>query len=82
MAYTDINNGFTITTASQNLSPAAERANNKLNEAAQDLATSPDDPAKLANFNAAVSEWTVIMNLVSSIQKNLKDVMSSIVQKM
>lgn len=82
MAYTDINQSFTITSASASLSPAAATANQDMNTQAANLAANPDDPAALANFNAAVSQWSVIMNLVSTVQKSLKDVMSSIVQKM
>ncbi|NVK57419.1 MAG: type III secretion system needle filament subunit SctF [Alteromonadaceae bacterium] len=83
-AYTplDVTKGFSINSASQQLSAAATTVNDDMNKQAASLAESPDDPSALANFNAATAKWSVVMNVISTINKTVKDASMSIVQKM
>ncbi|WP_444917387.1 EscF/YscF/HrpA family type III secretion system needle major subunit [Microbulbifer sp. JMSA003] len=82
MAYTSIDSSFSIESASAVLSPAASEVSTEMNEQSAILAANPDDPAALANFNASVAKWSVVMNVVSTINKVVKDASMSIVQKM
>lgn len=82
MAYTNIESSFSIESASAVLSPAASQVSADMNEQSATLAANPDDPSALANFNAAVAKWSVVMNVVSTINKTVKDASMSIVQKM
>ncbi len=72
---------FNIETASVHLSELADASNTTMDTALTELKADPNNPAKLANFQAASNEWSVVMNLVATIQKAMKDAMSSIVQK-
>lgn len=67
--------------ASKTLSGLANTSNSAMKQALADLEKDPNDPSKLANFQATVNEWSVVMNLVSTVQKTMKDAMSSIIQK-
>lgn len=78
----DATKGFSINSASQVLSNAATDVNDQMNTQASALAASPDDPSALANFNAATAKWSVVMNVISTINKTVKDASMSIVQKM
>ncbi|GLS24691.1 EscF/YscF/HrpA family type III secretion system needle major subunit [Marinibactrum halimedae] len=82
MAYTSIDAHFSIESASAVLSPAASTVSTDMNTQSATLAANPDDPSALANFNAAVAKWSVVMNVVSTINKTVKDASMSIVQKM
>ncbi len=82
MAYTNIESSFSIESASAVLSPAASQVSADMNAQSATLAENPDDPSALANFNAAVAKWSVVMNVVSTINKTVKDASMSIVQKM
>lgn len=82
MPYTPIESSFSIESASQHLSPTASTVSEEMNTQSATLAANPDDPSALANFNAAVAKWSVVMNVVSTINKTVKDASMSIVQKM
>ena len=82
MAFTEIDQSFSIESASSVLSPAASQVSADMNAQSAALAANPDDPSALANFNAAVAKWSVVMNVVSTINKTVKDASMSIVQKM
>lgn len=73
---------FNLNTASSHLSSVANTSNTTMNTALTELKADPNNPAKLANFQAAMNEWSVVMNLIATVQKAMKDSMSSIVQKM
>lgn len=82
MAYTEITGSFSIDSASTHLSSVASAVSTNMNTKTASLAQNPDDPSALANFNAAVAEWSVVMNVISTINKTVKDASMSIVQKM
>lgn len=73
---------FNIKTASTEMSALADTSNTAMSEAMKALNADPNNPALLANFQSAINEFSVVMNLVATVQKSLKDAMSSIVQKM
>ena len=72
---------FDGASASKALSGLANTSNVAMKDALAALESDPNDPSKLANFQATVNEWSVVMNLVSTVQKTMKDAMSSIIQK-
>ncbi|ATD01053.1 MAG: type III secretion system needle filament subunit SctF [Pseudomonadota bacterium] len=69
-------------TVSGHLQTVADGTAGTLDSALADLKTDPNNPAKLANFQASVNEYSVVMSLVATVQKSIKDAMSTIVQKM
>ena len=73
---------FNIKKASEQFSVMADKSNTAMDEAMKALNEDPNNPALLANFQSAINEFSVVMNLVATIQKAIKDSMSSIVQKM
>ncbi|MFH6954279.1 type III secretion system needle filament subunit SctF [Pseudoalteromonas sp. XMcav1-K] len=71
-----------LKTVSGHLVTVADSTAGTLDSALEDLKTDPNNPAKLANFQASVNEYSVVMSLVATVQKSIKDAMSTIVQKM
>lgn len=69
-------------TVTTQLKIVADKTAGTLDSALTDLQADPNNPAKLANFQAVVNEYSVVMSLVATIQKSIKDAMSTIVQKM
>lgn len=77
------NNGQgNLKTVTAHLQTVADSTTATMDAALSDLSADPNNPAKLANFQAVVNEYSVVMSLVSTIQKSVKDAMSTIVQKM
>jgi type III secretion protein F len=82
MAYTEITKDqITVTSTSAALSDNVNTAQDTLKAALDKLNTAPDDPANLANFQAAVNAWSVTMSLATTIQKTLKETMSQTIQR-
>ena len=71
-----------LDTVTTQLKIVADSTAGTLDSALTDLASDPNNPAKLANFQASVNEYSVVMSLVATVQKALKDAMSNTVQKM
>ena len=77
----DVSKG-NLSTVSGHLKTVADSTAGTLDSALADLKADPNNPAKLANFQASVNEYSVVMSLVATVQKSIKDAMSTIVQKM
>ena len=77
----DVSKG-NLSTVSGHLKTVADSTAGTLDSALTDLKADPNNPAKLANFQASVNEYSVVMSLVATVQKSIKDAMSTIVQKM
>ncbi|AIY66898.1 type III secretion system needle filament subunit SctF [Pseudoalteromonas piratica] len=71
-----------LKTVSTELQEVADATAGTLDSALADLKNDPNNPAMLANFQASVNEYSVVMSLVATVQKSIKDAMSTIVQKM
>lgn len=71
-----------LSTVSTSLKEVADSTAGTLDSALEELKADPNNPARLANFQASVNEYSVVMSLVATVQKSVKDAMSTIVQKM
>ncbi|MDW3538257.1 type III secretion system needle complex protein, partial [Escherichia coli] len=54
--------------------------NQQVEKALEDLATNPSDPKFLAEYQSALSEYTLYRNAQSNVVKAYKDLDSAIIQ--
>ncbi|WCH23595.1 type III secretion system needle filament subunit SctF [Aeromonas salmonicida] len=75
------NPGITLDNVANNLKEAANTANADVKKSIDELKTSPDDPARLAELQHKINKWSVIYNISSTVTRSMKDLMASILQK-
>ncbi len=72
---------YNVATTSAQLSTMANTSNATMNTALSELQADPNNPAKLANFQAASNEYSVIQTIIATVQKALKDASNVYLQK-
>lgn len=81
MALTVLANNFDMDTSSKKVNDILVGAEKNLQSALDALGTEAS-PSELANFQAALNKYSVLINLTTSMNKAIKDSMSGIIQKM
>ena len=61
---------------------AQKSATDAVSQAMKDAQANPDDTTKLINLQMKMQQWSVAVNLQSSVVKTLGDGLKSITQKM
>jgi type III secretion protein F len=64
---------------SQGMEGAASELQDELDKAFDEVQASPSDPGALAEYQAALSDYTLFRNTQSNTVKSLKDIASSII---
>ncbi len=82
MAATELTNEFNVDTTTLAMSNIISALQTNLDAKLTALDNDPSSASALANFQAAMNEWSVSVGLATTIQRTLKESMSSIVQKM
>ena len=72
----------TLTDVAKALSQQAKDANAGVKAKLDQLKASPDDTALLADLQHSINKWSVVFNISSTVQRAIKDNISSILQKM
>ena len=72
-------NGY-IMDISKQFDQGVDDLNQQVEKALEDLATNPSDPKFLAEYQSALSEYTLYRNAQSNVVKAYKDLDSAIIQ--
>ena len=71
----------TLDSVAKALKDQANESNKAVNQAIEDMKTTPDNPALLAELQHKINKWSVVFNINSTVTRAMKDLMQGILQK-